>query len=888
MNVKNRKCIRRLGFRQFRASGMRNLIAVAAVTLTALLFTSLFTIAMSITKSYEEYNFRQAGGYCHGTFKEVNQEQIEKITAHPKVKETGARTVAGYLSTEGFAKVPAEVSYMDENCTKWSYAIPKEGRMPQKGMEVSMDTTALKELGAEPVLGEEITMTYPIRNSNAVDGEEVCRTDTFTLVGFWEYDNVIPVHYINVSKEYMDMVEKDWLAEEKTEEVSEPFRIDLNVMLASSVNIEGVMQSIDTDLGYQWEDREGENCVRIGVNWGYVASEMNSKADPMLIASIAAFVLLVVFTGYLIIYNVFRISVTNDIRFYGMLKTIGTTPRQLKRIIRIQALVISTVGIPLGLVLGFIIGSLLLPRVLSGTMDFAVAKLSMSPMIFLGASLFSLVTVLLSVSKPGRIAAKVSPIEALRYTESAQGKKKTRKTKGADVFSMAWANMGRSKSKTLLVVLSLSLAVVLLTSLFSFVRGFDMEKYVSKQTAGDFLLSKTEYMRSHYRKGGEALPEEILEMVRKNTSCELEGSAYSTVVNFDYAWLTEDLYRKGSFQSGEMLEREIKEVERKNGLLKSGLQIEALDESLFEKLTVIEGDITPLKQADSHEIAICVSVDDYGKPYGEYPKIGDTIPVSYIESCNYYDSRTGELADDATPYEYMEEEVKLSNEVEYQVCALVVLPYKMGYRYKTEGFEALLSKEQLKNDSRQELARMFYLFDTPGEEEEALAEEFLAELTENDSLGLAYESKKIIRDDFKNFRNMFLLLGGVLCFIVAVIGILNFLNAILTGIITRRREFAMLQSIGMTGRQLKTMLVWEGLLYALFSLISSLIFCLLIEPLAGNMFENMFWFFTARFTMLPAFCVIPVFLLLGIVLPLLAYRAFSGKSIVERLRESDV
>lgn len=135
---------------------------------------------------------------------------------------------------------------------------------------------------------------------------------------------------------------------------------------------------------------------------------------------------------------------------------------------------------------------------------------------------------------------------------------------------------------------------------------------------------------------------------------------------------------------------------------------------------------------------------------------------------------------------------------------------------------------------------------------------------------------------------MFLLLGGVLCFIVAVIGILNFLNAILTGIITRRREFAMLQSIGMTGRQLKTMLVWEGLLYALFSLISSLIFCLLIEPLAGNMFENMFWFFTARFTMLPVFCVIPVFLLLGIVLPLLAYRAFSGKSIVERLRESDV
>lgn len=882
MNVKNRNVVRRLGFRQFKASGMRNLIAVVAVSLTALLFTSLFTIAMSITKSYEEYNFRQAGGYCHGTFKEVNQEQIEKITAHPKVKAAGARTVAGYLSTEKFAKVSAEVSYMDENCTKWSYAVPKEGRMPQKSTEISMDTETLKLLGARAKIGEEITLNYTIADSQM---NPVMRTDTFTLVGFWDYDNVMPVHYINVSKDYVDMVEKDCLAED----LAEPFRTDLNVMLASSVNIEGVLQSIDTDLGYQWEDREAENCVRLGVNWGYVASEMNSQADPMLMVSIAVFVLLVVFTGYLIIYNVFRISVTNDIRFYGMLKTIGTTPRQLKRIIRIQALVISAVGIPLGLVLGFFIGALLLPRVLSGAMDFAVEKLSMSPVIFVGAILFSLITVLLSVSKPGRIAAKVSPIEALRYTESAGGKKKIRNTKGADVFSMARANMGRSKSKTLLVVLSLSLAVVLLTSLFSFVGGFDMEKFVSKQTAGDFLLSKTEYISlSHYRGGGEALPEEIVDLVRENTSCELEGSAYSTAENAHYAWLTEDLYRKGSFQSGEMLEREIKEVERKNGLLQSELQIEALDESLFEKLTVMEGDIAPLRQADSHQIAICISVDDYGKPYGEYPKIGDTIPVSYIESSIYYDSRTGELADDDTPYEYMEAEVEFSNEVEYKVCALVVLPYQMSYRYKTEGFEALLSPEQLKNDSKQELARMFYLFDTPGEEEEKEAEAYLAELTGNDELGLSYESKKIIRDDFSNFRNMFLLLGGVLCFVVAVIGILNFLNAILTGIITRRREFAMLQSIGMTGKQLKTMLVWEGLLYAVFSLVSSVIFCLVTEPLAGNMFESMFWFFTAKFTMLPVFFVIPVFLFLGIVLPLFAYRIFSGKSIVERLRESDV
>ena len=64
-------------------------------------------------------------------------------------------------------------------------------------------------------------------------------------------------------------------------------------------------------------------------------------------------------------------------------------------------------------------------------------------------------------------------------------------------------------------------------------------------------------------------------------------------------------------------------------------------------------------------------------------------------------------------------------------------------------------------------------------------------------------------------RAMFLMLGGALSFIVGLVGVLNFFNAILTGITVRKREFAVLQSIGMTGKQLKTMLVYEGLLYAL-------------------------------------------------------------------------
>ena len=112
MNVKNRKCIWKLSWRSLWASRKRNIIAIIAIALTTLLFTSLFTIIMSINSSYENYTFRQVGGYCHGTFKEVTEKQIQKIAAHSNIKEIGKRISTGYIDSGAFAKVPAEVSWM--------------------------------------------------------------------------------------------------------------------------------------------------------------------------------------------------------------------------------------------------------------------------------------------------------------------------------------------------------------------------------------------------------------------------------------------------------------------------------------------------------------------------------------------------------------------------------------------------------------------------------------------------------------------------------------------------------------------------------------------------------------------------------------------------------
>lgn len=517
MRVKNRKCIRRLSFKSLWASRKRNIIAICAIALTTLMFTSLFTIMLSVNSSYETYNFRQAGGYSDGIFKDLSREQTDKIAAHKGIKASGERIVCGFSSSDVFGKVAAEVSYMDKNCTKWSYATPTTGKEPQKENEIAMDTTALRLLGVEPKLGTNVTITYQAGNGTDTG---IPQTDSFILVGYWEYDDLMPVHYINVSKAYVDKINEKCIAAG-----DEALDIDLNVMLPSKLNIREQMEKIDTDLGYDWNTRDQENSARIGVNWGLTASSVSSDIDFSLVAAILAFFLLIIFTGYLIIYNIFQISVTGDIRFYGLLKTIGTTPRQLRHIITQEALFLCIIGIPVGLLLGYGIGAVLTPIALETTSIIGTkAAISSSPLIFIGSAVFAIITVFLSCRKPGKMAAKVSPVEAAKYTEGITGKKKKRHSRGAKVYQMAFANLGRNKKKTILVVVSLTLSVTLLNVLFSLVNGFDMDKYVDRSTCADFIVSSTDYFR--YNTADEYIGADTIDEIKENTDETVSGSGY--------------------------------------------------------------------------------------------------------------------------------------------------------------------------------------------------------------------------------------------------------------------------------------------------------------------------------------------------------------------------
>ena len=769
---------------------------------------------------------------------------------------------------------------MDDNCTEWSFAVPTVGQKPQKKNEITMDTYALKLLGVAPELGADIELTYTVGSLSATPYE---KTDTFTLVGWWEYDDISPVHYINVSEEYAKEIEAEAISKGV-----EPFRIDLNVMVASGINIRGQMEQVDLDLGYAWDETGEGELVRIGVNWGYTSSQLGESMDAATLLAIVAFLALVIFTGYLIIYNIFQISVTGDIRFYGLLKTIGVTPRQLRRMIRQQAMFLCIVGIPAGLLLGYGVGASLTPVVMARTTFGAgVSTVSTSPLIFFASALFALITVFLSCSRPGKIASKVSPVEATKYTETVKSKKKRRTTRGAKVYQMAFANLGRNKRKTVLVVISLSLSVVLLNLLVTFTGGFDMEKYLAKQTCADFIVSSTDYFRVN--RSESYISQEQMEQIEANTSPALSGCGYKLTGYLPYGWMSEEHWLQDMmhYRSEENAKALLEQQHRRDELVSQNALIEGLDEALFEKLTVIAGDISPMFQENSKAIAVVVRTDDYGNVSNLdfYPPVGSIQTITYIDEGHYTEICTGNLCDENTSPEYIFQP-SVSHDVDYTVCAYVTVPHSMSFRYYSTGYSFVLPIEKLNHDSQQESIPMFYLFDVPDDMAEASAENYLADLTADDLSGLMYESKATLRAEFKGYQNMFLLLGGLLCAIIGLVGVLNFFNAIMTGILSRKREFAVLQAVGMTNKQLKTMLVYEGLYYALSSALSAFVLSFVINPLVGNLLENLFWFFSARFTILPVLLAMPIFALLGWLIPCMMYDNAAKCSVVEQLRDA--
>ncbi len=863
MNVSNKKCIRRLSFKNMKSAKGRNVIAVIAITLTTLLFTALFTIIGSISYGFEQSNFRQIGTCAHGEFKRLSYEQYETLKNDKAIVKYGLRRVAGIASGDAFRKHTAEISYCSKNAAEWMYLIPDTGRLPDENSdELATDRKVLSLLGAKGEIGENINIVID------VDGVEV--TKSFTLCGIWEYDGALPVSHILISEKAVDNIISANNLPYLDENIGS---YGLNVMLKSDINIEdNLVEIINRNSGCN------VSYNNIGVNWGYISQNDNFAFDSSSLLALSVLLLIIITAGYLIIFNVFRISVTNDIRHYGLLKTIGTTGRQIRRIVLIQALTLSAIGIPIGLVLGWLVGSLLTPVVIN-ELNVYNAGASANPIIFVFSAAFAVVTVIISCLKPAKIAAEVSPVEAIRYTESS-GKANVRKSaKGISVFGMAMANMGRSKGKTALTIVSLALSTALFGISFTFANSFSMDKYLNN-VSNDFIVSSAEYFKTSTEWSPDnAITHEDIAAVTNLEGIENSFTCYgSSYENTPDALYTEEqlLNIYSRFVTDEATFNEvISTLEKREELYVNITQILGFEKSGFPKIKVIEGELDKLTE-DGY-----IAVENSGNF-----KVGDNLTLIFTDSIKYINNTTGEETDDINFVIYNDwsdiSVEKETHEKNYTICATVDLPHSLGYRYTTTADVFIMESGNFISAIK-EAAPLYTAMDVADEYETEI-EMFIKNYTENSMLN--YSSKVTAAAEFESFRRMFLILSSSLSGIIGLIGLLNFINTILTGIFARKRELSVLRSIGMTGRQLESMLIFEGLLYTLSAVLSGFALNILILPFS-SVIENIFWFCDYKFTAIPFIISAPLFIIIGIILPLITYKIFSKKSVIERLRESE-
>ncbi|MCM1124480.1 MAG: ABC transporter permease [Eubacterium sp.] len=881
MKVANRKCIRRISIQHMRFAKTRNMVTILAIALTTVLFTALFMTGMSLKYGYEQTNFRQVGAYNHGAFKNVTREQVDELKDDPLIEEYGERLYLGMPVDKPFHRSHVELSYCDANAAKWSFLEPEEGQMPAEGTnEAATDTTVLELLGVEPVVGNEFTMTF------LVDGTET--TETFTLSGYWEHDPASVASHVLLPKSRVESI-LDKMDVQGYDQMTGYWC--LNVMFRSASSIRENMETILERHGYQDQESAKEDYIDIGVNWGYIDSQLAADGFTLATAlALAAAVLLIMFTGYLIIYNIFQISVVGDVRFYGLLKTIGTTGRQIGRILLIQACVLSAVGIPLGMLVGYVFGMAVTHVVVAPMDGIMGAVYSASPLIFLGAAVFSFLTVLLSCRKPRRMAAKVSPIEALRYTEGSQGRKTVRRSKkGASVLKMAWVNLGRNKKKTFITVLSLSLAVIILDLTFILSNGFSMDKYLRRMTQDFILADASHFQASPVIRWGEdtAFPADMAVQIESQKG--VTGGRTYGLVSVVQEFVTEEWVRyskQDALGSGEMMDAYVGFREKTGDKLMTDISLYGMEDFVLGKLHVVEGDIGKLKEEGNY-IAAVYQTDDYYNVMTDshWAKVGDKVTLRYVDQFEYYHPETGAVyaeGEDLTNKLYASR-AKEYRDVEYEVCALVTIPSTLTYRFYGRD-EFVLGADTFKEETRTD-AILYYAFDCDDDNVDSM-EKYLKQFTEeNDWCG--YESKASYAENFYELKNMFVFVGSALSFVVGLIGILNFFNAVLTSILSRKKEFAVLQSVGMTGKQLNVMLITEGVIFAGSSVLITLVLLTVMGPTIGEVLENMFWFFEYRFHVMPVLLITPLFILLGVGIPITSYRTVMRKSIVERLREAE-
>ncbi|MGM0123545.1 hypothetical protein IGI37_000917 [Enterococcus sp. AZ194] len=857
----NRQVIRLLSRADYAHNKFRNWLMIGAVATTVLVLFCVFSFMKGRIDAEYLMEIRHNGQAVTTMLDRPTNLQKKQIERLSYIEKTGKVHAFSEGRTEGQSRfvgvVADQVAYTDMLLPAYSDV---EGSYPKRADELMLSLRGLAELGiTKPKLGMAIPVEiYLDKGKSALE--------TFKLSGFYT-DYVHPIEGPPIgffSESYLHqwggamnqatallIQQKNWYPGE-----------DVEKRLYQDI------ETIDETQRFESDNSVNYNVIRRTVG-GY---------DIALISIGILFVCV-----FLLNYNIMNISINQEVRYFGLLKTIGATNRQIRKTIYQQFAKIAGIGLLLGSGISFVLILGIAPRLLANfylnNYGLSSQMMQFDPFLLVGSLLVAVIVSFVSILFPAYKAGKISPMESLTYIGPKVGRRKTRKGKrGTKLLSMAWRNMWRNKRATLLSMTSIFLGLGIALSSIMVVTALDYTNNI--KASPDFEL------KVHYSPDDLEGPydDSFLAITKEEAAYlqSLDGVEKAEVIYGGYIRLNPDEavwepYFKGwqsmsridlDTEDGKQAMEEIKSSFYATVLTAEESYLDALE--MFVKENKLTLDMAGLRQGTS---VISTDGDYFSEKLmkNSVSTIGQTVQLSDEtagkESLSKKFGGYVNPSVEGFPDKHISMKIGpelLIREASFDELGISKRPLNIRL-YVDEEKEPTIKKKLKKFIENKELSIL------PSEQDSKLP-----------YLSITSDRLAAAQDEIKTMQ----IAMYSISFLLISLGLVNYINATISSLLSRRSEFAVMESIGMTRKQLRSLLVLEGLLYSGFSSILLLTLgsggiVLLFKLIRSRLGYAQFFF-----PYLPMGVIICSLIIICISLPLLVYRRLTNQSIIERLRET--
>lgn len=811
---------------RLRENAGRRRVLFLSIALSALLFTAVFSIVFGIVKSMEIQTMRTIGTTSHGSFKEVDDKAIRTLARDSRIVDYAVRQLIGVSQDE---KIPLEISYLDEKGFQWMLMEDMNGHFPRKKNEIVVEKQAVEKMGYKGEIGEKIHLVYHVidRSSSEVLAR---KNDDFVIAGTYKspVDSNVGVGQIYVSKAYAD------------EQGVPSKNQEMEVRLKHSWRIRRQLRAIAKDAGYATSQSPAsaeEKTLRLGVNFAYFSNDENF--DYTIFLPALAMVFLIFLSAYLIIHTVFELSVAEDVRLIGLLKTLGMTKKQTRQLLYFQGLMVDLPATVVGEVGGFAISAMILNRLFEQNAMLANVRPDFA--FFAGVGIVSAVvtvcTVYLSIFRPARLAEKVPPIHGAQYTDTVVGNYKNRRS--FSLGRLAFREVFHRKGRFTSVVLSMALASIILTSVLTYTTNMDIKKGLSDTITTDYNVASPAYFRYEYIGMDAALDPEYCRKIEELPGFVGGGGIYGAGYESAYP----EVKIKGETVFSVLFGMDPYLVKKQSFL-----------EGRFDEKSWNEGDgvILGVEQGGGRTFSVGEKIHVTVKGEERELTVMGKIPYNFSNGLRYF--------------------MEVGKDKDLPVSETNPARDRVYLYISPKSYKAWMKNSSL----------MSYGFDI----EKQSKKDFDDALDKMEKKAdFSYDSRAKQEKSFEDTKHLIELAGYGLAFVLFLISVLNFINIIATEVLKSRRDLAILEAVGMTRKKLKVYLAAKTAIYSVCSFFAASFFMACVgNSLLKRAMKQAMWL-DVQSTWWPLFLVHGVNALIGVVFVLAYYESKSKKTLVDRVRD---